>query len=165
MTYKEIRILFRFRQKKQPFPKMTGEARPQLPHMTSRHCKTVPEHRVHQQLYQNTRKNDIISLVRQCRTPPAVNALATGVSVTVYTILSMETAMPGVIVLFSLAPLGFLMQGENNDTTGLLWAEGPGKSAEELNLRKKVVNMTHPNSDSPFNIMLERLTSPTKMTL
>ena len=22
------------------FPKMTGEARPQLPHMTSRHCRT-----------------------------------------------------------------------------------------------------------------------------
>ena len=45
--------------------------------------------------------------------------------------------MPGVIVLFSLAPLRFLMLGENNDTTGLLWAQGPGKSAEELNLRKK----------------------------
>ena len=100
--------------------------------------KGVPEHRIDQQLYRKTRKNDIISLVRQCRTPPAVNALATGVSVTVYTILSMETATPDVIVLFSLAPLGFLMQGENNDTTGLLWAQGPGKSAEELNLRKKL---------------------------
>ena len=33
-----------------------------------------------------------------------------------------------------LAPLGFLMQGENNDISGLLWAQGPGKSAKELNL-------------------------------
>ena len=56
--------------------------------------KAVPEHRIHQQFYRNTRKNGSISLVRQCQTSLAVNALATGVSVTVYTILSMETATP-----------------------------------------------------------------------
>ena len=101
--------------------------------------KAVPDHRIHQQCHRSTRKNDIISLFRQCRMPPAVNALGTGVSVTVYTILRMETATPGVIVLFSLAPLRFVMQGENNDTTGLLSAQGPGKSEEELNLRKKLL--------------------------
>ena len=69
--------------------------------------KSVPEQRIYQQLYRKTRKNDIISLVRRCRTPPAVNALATGVSVTVYAILSIKTATSGVIALFSLAPLGF----------------------------------------------------------
>ena len=41
LTYKETRIWFRFRRKKMRFPKITGEARPQLPHMTSRHCAYI----------------------------------------------------------------------------------------------------------------------------
>ena len=53
LTYKETRIWFRFRRKKKRFPKMTGEARPQLPHMTSRHCSDNSAW--HERLTQGTR--------------------------------------------------------------------------------------------------------------